>query len=56
MIEAVGKDAQGERLHMSNGLIPALCVGHDTGQVRDFGNPAAVVLALELDLEIHVTK
>ena len=47
MIEAVGKDAQGERLDVSDGRIPALRVGHDTGQVRDFGDPPAVVLTLE---------
>ena len=53
MIEAIRKDAKGERLDVSNGLIPTLPVGEDTGQVRDFGDPSAVVLALELDLEIH---
>jgi len=51
MLKAIGQDAQRERLNMGNGIVPALAVRHDARQIRDFGQPPAVVFPLDLYLE-----
>jgi hypothetical protein len=37
MVEALGDDAEGERLDASDSLVPVLTIGHDTRQRRHFG-------------------
>ena len=53
MLEALGDDAEGERLDASDSLVPVLTVGHDTRQRRHFGQPTAVVLSLNFNRERH---
>ena len=49
MFEAFGNHAEGEGLHTRDGLITVGTVAHDAGERGDFGQPPAIVFALELD-------
>jgi hypothetical protein len=49
MFETLGDDAEGKGLDMSDGLVPSAAVAQDAGQVRNLSDPAAIVLAFELD-------
>ena len=53
MVEAIRKDAKRQGLNMSHSFVPALPIGHHTWKLRNLGEPAAVVLAVNLDLEMH---
>jgi hypothetical protein len=53
MLEALGDDAEGERLDASDRLVSVLTVGHNARQCRDFGQPAAIVLSLDFNRERH---
>jgi hypothetical protein len=53
MLEALGDDAEGERLDASDSLVPVMTIGHDTRQGRHFGQPTAVVLSLNFTRERH---
>jgi hypothetical protein len=53
MLQTIRKGAQGECLNARNGVVPALAVDQDAREIRDLGNPPAVVFALELDVEVH---
>ena len=53
MLEALGEDAQRQGLNLRHRLTPALAIRHDTGQVTNLGQPAAVVFLFELDSELH---
>jgi len=53
MLEALGNDAEGERLDASNRLVSVLTVGHDARQRRHFGQPAAIVFSLDFNRERH---
>src|SRR5207302_7842911 len=56
MVETVGEHSERERLNVGHRLVPALPIRHDTRKTRDFRNPAAVILPLDLDLEVHSTS
>ena len=49
MLEAVGHDAQGERLDFRDRLVLARPVGKDARQLDHLGDPATVGLLLKLD-------
>ena len=51
MFETLGDHPEGQRLHMSNGLIPSSAVAKDAGQVSNLGDPTAIVFTVELDRE-----
>jgi hypothetical protein len=53
MVEPVGQHPKRERLNVRHGLVPALPVRHDTRKIGYFGNPAAVILPLNLDFEVQ---
>ena len=54
MLEAVGNDSKGQRLHVGLSLRRGSTVSQYTGQFRHFGQPPPVLLALDLDPEPHV--
>jgi hypothetical protein len=54
MFEAFGDHAKRQSLHAGNGLVTVNAVAHDANQRRHFGQPAAIVLALDLDRKNHV--
>ena len=54
MLEAIGKHPESKGLDLRNSLRLIGSVTQDTGQIRDLGNPAPVLLTFELDLESHV--
>ena len=47
--DAVGEDAEGERLSGGDGFFLSFAVDEDAGKVEDFGNPAAVLFAFSFD-------
>jgi hypothetical protein len=49
MLEALGYDTQGQSLDTRNSFVAVTAIAHDTGQSRHFGEPAAIVFALDLD-------
>ena len=53
MLQALSNHAEGKRLDTSDGLIPVLSIGHDAGQGRDLGQPAAIVFPLNFNRERH---
>ena len=53
MLEPVRYDPEGERLNPGLGLGSSLAVSQDARQLRHFGDPAAVLLPLDLNLESH---
>src|SRR5437867_1778555 len=53
MLEAVGNDSKGQRLHLGLSLRRGSAVSQYTGQFRHFGQPPPVLLALDLDPEPH---
>jgi hypothetical protein len=53
MLEALGDDAEGERLDASDSLVAVLTVGHDASQRGHFGQPTAVVFSLDFNRERH---
>jgi len=55
VVKPVRKGAKRERLDLGPGFLRRGSVGHDTRQVRDFGNPTAVVLLLKLNSQ-HVVS
>jgi hypothetical protein len=53
MFEAFGNHAESEGLHAGDRFIPVLPVGHDAGQGRYFGEPTAIIFALNFNRERH---
>jgi hypothetical protein len=53
-LHAVGDHAKRECVGVRLGLIFRAAIGEDAGNVRDFGDPAAVILALSFDIESQV--
>jgi hypothetical protein len=49
MFEAFGDHAKCKSWHAGHGLVTVNAVAHDASQPRHFGQPAAVVFALDLD-------
>jgi len=56
MLQAIGKDAQGESLRARDGLVARLSVGEDAGEIGHLGDPAAVLFAIRLNGEMHNGK
>lgn len=54
MLEPLGDDPEGERLHARDRFVTVNGIAHDARQVSYFRQPTAVVLALQLDCEGHV--
>lgn len=53
VLEALCDDAKGESLHARDGFVAVRAVAHDAGQRRHFGEPAAIVFAIELNRKRH---
>src|SRR6266540_1551746 len=53
VLEALGDDAEGERLHARHGFVAVLAVAHHTREARHFSKPAAVVLSFDFDRKGH---
>jgi hypothetical protein len=56
VFEAIGNHTQGQRLHVRDSFLPCRAVCHHASQIRHFGNPAAINLAIDLDVERHGTS
>ena len=54
VFKALSDDPQRKSLHPGDGLVPIVAVGHDTGESRNVGQPPAIILLLDFNLEIHV--
>jgi DNA-3-methyladenine glycosylase I len=54
VLKALGDNAQGQRLHACDGLVSVLAVAHHAGQGGHFGEPPAIVFALDFYRERHV--
>ena len=54
MLEAIGQHAEGKSLNLRQRIAPVFAVSHYPRQFRNFSDPPAVVLALQLDCEGHV--
>lgn len=53
LLQPVGDDAQGHGFDLGFGVRPGGAVGHDAGEGRNLGDPAAIVFLLEFDCEVH---
>jgi hypothetical protein len=53
VLESIGDDAQGERLHVRDGEIVRCAVGEYAWELDDLGEPAAIGLLLDFDAEMH---
>lgn len=53
MLKSLRDHAQGERLDPGDGFVAVLTVAHHSRQRGHFGEPAAVILAIELNREGH---
>ncbi len=53
MFEALGNHAQGQGLYAGDGLITVCAIAHHAGQSGYFGEPAIVILTLDLDRKDH---
>jgi hypothetical protein len=53
VFEALGNHAQGQGLYAGDGLITVCAIAHHAGQSGYFGEPATVILALDLDRKDH---
>lgn len=53
-LDTVSDHAQSEGVCVCLGLILRAAIGEDAGNVGDLGDPAAVILALGLDIEAHI--
>lgn len=50
---AVGNDLNGETLSITDRFITSLAVTHDSRKFEGVGDPAAVVLLLQLNRQLH---
>jgi hypothetical protein len=50
MFQTMRHGLQCQGFSLGEGVLLGVSVHHDPGYIRDFGNPAAVVFALKLDL------
>ena len=49
MFQAIGQDAENESLDLGDRFLPGGTVGHGAGDNGNFGDPAAVLFALDFD-------
>ena len=52
MLYAICENAKGERFDPGQSIIPRLAIDHDAGQRWHLGDPATVVLLLDLDAKL----
>jgi len=50
MIQPIGDHTESQSFRFGYGLLAGLPVDHDTWQLRDLGNPATVLFAIDFDL------
>jgi hypothetical protein len=53
VLETLCQDTKGKDLRFGHGVICGIAVRKNTGQLRHFRKPPAVVLALALNLKVH---
>lgn len=53
MFQALGKYAQRKRLHLGDGVRLVGTVAEHARELRDLGDPAAILLSFELNREGH---
>jgi hypothetical protein len=53
MLEAIGENAERKGLDVRDRLIARCPVGEDTLEVRDLGDPATIVFAVNFEGEMH---
>ena len=53
MLEPFRDDAEGQGLHLGDGLVAVLTVAQDPRQVRHLSEPTAISFAFEFDRERH---
>jgi hypothetical protein len=56
VFDAVCHDAKGVSLGFRESLILSLAIYHAARQVNNIGNPATIILPLDLDFQIHNRK
>ena len=56
VIETFGEHSERERLDAGDCFVSRGAVAEHAGQVRDFGNPAAIRFALQFNFQIHALK
>jgi hypothetical protein len=54
MLDSVRIHFDGQSLGVADGLFAGFAVGHHAWELQRFGNPAAIVLAVQFDGEVHV--
>ena len=54
MSNAVRNHLDRQPFNVADGLVMCLAITHYTGQLQGFGNPATVVLALQLNGQLHL--
>src|SRR5207249_326388 len=50
---AIRYHLDGQPFGVADGLVASLAVAHNTRQLEDFGYPAAVLLAIQINRQIH---
>ena len=53
MFEAVGKDAQRQRLNFGHCLFKRAPIDHDAWKLHYLGQPASVFFLFTMDIELH---
>jgi hypothetical protein len=53
IFETLSQDSKGKDLRFGHGVVRRASVRKDAGQLRNFRQPPAVILALALDLKVH---
>lgn len=51
VLKSLGEHAQGKCLNAGHGFVASGAIAEDAGKIGDFGNPAAIFLAVEFDRE-----
>ena len=54
MLDSVRIHFDGQSLGVADGLFAGFAVGHHARELQRFGNPAAIVLAVQLDGKVHI--
>ena len=55
MLEPLRNDAEGQGLHLGDGVVAVLAVAQDPRQGRHLSQPAAISFAFEFDREPHAS-
>ena len=54
VLEAIGEDAEGERLSVGNRFVARCPVGEDALEVGHLGDPPAILFPVDFESEMHV--